>query len=66
MSCEEMPASVGLPPLICTLASSIKLGGESSKALQPEGRAVANISRHGNKWKGWELWMDGEQGQGRN
>lgn len=38
---------------------------ESSKWFQPEGRAVANISRHGNKWKGWELWMDGAQGQGR-
>lgn len=57
------------PTLIWALASPIKRrgGGEAAKALQPEGcRAVAGISRHGNKWKGWELWTDGAQGQGRN
>lgn len=63
-SCEGMPAFVGRPMLICSLASSIR-GEESAKALQPQGRAVANISHHGNKWKGWELSMDGAQGQGR-
>lgn len=45
-------------PLISTLASSIKQAEESAKQPQPEGRAVASISRHGNKWKGVEA-VDG-------
>lgn len=60
VSCEGMPASVGRPTLIFALASSIKRGEESAKALQPEGQAVANISHHGNKWKegGRCGWME--------
>lgn len=58
------------PALICTLAPHHHYHHPISgrKGGLPEHRrgwAVAGISLHGNKWKGWQLWADGVQGLGQ-